>query len=411
MTADLRRRIGFTLGALLVYRIGTYIPLPGIDAAAWAQIFRTPGSGVAGTLSSSTAIRNLAIFSLGLTPYLSAAIFLQLVMIVSRRLRAVRERGEAGRRALVRYTLYLAAPLTLVQAYGVATGIEAIPNLVANAGWMFRITTMVTLAGGAFFLVWLSDQITARGIGNGLALILLLDVILGLPAAAAATFQLARQGVLSGGAVFGLVAFAFALTGLIVFMELARRRVPVTYARRPGTQTIESRSYLAVKLNSAGAVIPPLLASWIMLLLTGLAYLAGVQGGAWWQMGTTPFGYGRLAYVGANALAILASTFVYAAFVLDPEEVAKSLGKYGGTISGVEPGEATAAYLDGILTRTTIFGALYLAAIYLVPEVLASYAQVPFYLGGPSLLLVVCAIMDIDSQVRDAPPQALSIGG
>jgi len=404
MTPDLRRRIGFTVGALLVYRIGAHIPLPGIEPAILAQLFRSPpGAGLA---SSGVGVHHLAIFALGLTPYLSAAIFLQLATIVSRRLRSWRDRGERGRRAILRYTLCLTGLLALFQSYGVATGLERVPGVISDPGWLFRLTTVLTLTCGCFFLVWLSEQITARGVGNGLALLLMLEIILQFPNAVAGMFQLATQGLLSGGALLGLVALTVAFVGWVVFMELARRRIPVTFAAREGPQETEARSsapsFLNVKLNSAGAVIPPILTSWIMLLTIAIAFMAGVPGGVWWEPGATSFDHARLLHAAVQALALFVCTIFYAAFVLDPDGIADGLAKQGGSVSGLALGESAAAHLDRAFTRMAILGALYLTVVYLVPEALAAAPVVPFYLGGPSLLLVVCAIMDLDSQVRGA---------
>src|SRR5215510_1020769 len=395
MTSELGRRIWFTIGALLVYRLGTYIPLPGIDYAAWAQFFRSQAGSVLGQadLFSGGAIERLAIFALGLTPYLSAAIFLQLASIVVPPLAALPNRGERGRRRLEAWTLGLTFGLAAFQGFGIAIALEGIPNFIADPGLLFRLTTMLSLTGGTMFLVWLSGQITARGVGNGLALILFPGIVTALPSAIAGTLELGRQGAFSSNFILGLFVLAVALIGLIVFVELARRRFPVEYARRQvGMRMIEGRSYLSVKLNAAG-VIPAIVASWLIVQVLAAWSLLVVEDPG-------PFRHGVLHLI-AYALVIVLGALLYTAFVVNPERVAADLDKRGGVIPGVAPGEATAEHVDAAISRTAMLGALYLALVCLIPEMLIAYWQVPFYLGGPALLLVVCTVLDFEVQLKN----------
>jgi preprotein translocase subunit SecY len=406
MTSELGRRLWFTIGALLVYRLGTYIPLPGIDQTTLAQLFRSQAGGILGQvdLFSGGAVRRLAIFALGLTPYLSAAILLQLASIVVPALRALPRQGERGRRRLDVYTLVLAVALAAFQAFGIAIALEGVTNLVTEPGLAFRTTAVLSLTGGTVFLVWLSGQITTRGIGNGLALILALGVIFELPSAIAATLELGRRGVLSTDLILGLALLAVGLTGLIVFMERAQRRLHVVYPRRQvGMRMIEGQAQLAVKLNAAG-VIPAIVASWLLAQLVVISVIVAGKGPGWWDA----IARGRPSYMICYALAIVLCAFVYTAFVLDPEQVAADLEKRGGVIPGVAPGEATVAHVDAAISRTTVLGASYLALVCLIPEFLIAKAQVPFYLGGTSLLIVVGTMLDLGAQFKT---RALVMGG
>jgi preprotein translocase subunit SecY len=403
MTSELGRRIWFTIGALLVFRLGTYIPLPGIDQAALAQLFRSQAGGFLGQADffSGGAVGRLAIFALGLMPYLSAAILLQLVSIVVPRLAALPNQGERGRRRLENYTLGFTFAFAAFQAFGIAVALESIPNFVVEPGVLFRLTTVLSLTGGTIFLVWLSGQITARGVGNGLALIFFMGVVLELPSAVAATLDLGRQGVLSSGLILGVLVLAVALTGLIVFMELARRRLPVEYPRRQvGMRMIEGRSHLSVKLNAAG-VIPAIAASWLLAQLLAILSLTSGPGPGWGHAITSQLGQGRPLHMIVYALAIVLFALLYTAFVLSPERIAADLDKRGGVIPGVEPGEATAEHVDTAISRTAMLGAVYLALVCLIPEMLIAYARLPFYLGGIALLVVVCTMLDLDAQLKN----------
>jgi preprotein translocase subunit SecY len=391
MTPELARRIAFTLGALLIYRLGTYIPLPGIDR------------------SFDHSFGRLSIFSLNILPYLFAAIVIQLLSMVSSKLRGLARSGESGRRRIALYTFGLTLVLATLQAYGFASNLQRVTNLVVDPSGFFVFSAVATLLGGTIFLIWLSEQITLRGIGNGLALMLSAGIVAAVPQTIASVAELSRQGVLSGHALLLYAIFSVALIALIVFVERARRRMPVEFAaRRLGDRLLAGRSsYLPLKLNSAG-LMPTVAAQWLVFL--PLAF-AAVAFGAHSPALTAAFrqfepGHPGHLILGSAAIFILA--FIYTSFVVDPDHAADSLGKYGGVIPGIEPGEATAAHIDRVVSYTTLIGAAYLAAVFLIPEALVAYGRMPYYFGGGSALIVVCTILDIETQVRD---QALSQPG
>jgi preprotein translocase subunit SecY len=405
MTPDLGRRIAFTSGALLVYRLGTHIPLPGMSAPAWASLYRSTGGGVLAMFStlSGGAAGRLAIFALGIVPYFSAAFLLQVVMIFSARFKAFAWRGYAGRNAIVRYTRYLAVVLAAFQAYGIAVAFEAVPSLVSDPGPLFRISTVVTLTGGTVFLIWLSDQITQRGIGNGLALILFVGIALEFPSAVASTLELGRPGALAPKMIVAWGLIVIGLIALIAFVERARRHVPLSYAAAPADgYAVTGRAVLRLKLNNAG-LMPSLLASWLITTtITGSFLIVGAQT-EWWNAVAGALLPGRPWFMLVYGALIVICTFVYTAFVLDPDEAAADLRKQGGAVDGLHPGEQTAQHLDSLVSRMTVAGTLYLLFVCLVPEFLVGYAGLPFYLGGTSLLIAVCTVLDIQDQVRDTP--------
>jgi preprotein translocase subunit SecY len=391
MTPELGRRIAFTLGALLIYRLGTYIPLPGIAAEVWEQIFRSQAGGTLGMFDtfSGGGIHRMAIFALGLMPLLSAAIIMQVLTIVSSKLKSLRKQGERGRRTIDAYTLYLTALLAVFQSYGIAIGLEGAGTVVSEPGWLFRISTVLTLTGGVMVLVWLAGRITARGLGNGVALILFAGIVVELPAGIAGVLELGRQGVVSSGNILALLAWTVALTALIVVVERARRRLLV----HSQAGEVSSRWHLPFKLNSAG-VMPTVFASWILTLPMVIAF-AVVPG---WSGG--PFRYGGPLFLLAYGIIIAACTFLYTAFLVDPDEVAETIRRHGGFIPGLSPGEFTAEHIDYVLTRITVIGAAYLTLIYIGPVVLAASVPAPFYFGGASLLIVVCTILDLEDHIR-----------
>jgi preprotein translocase subunit SecY len=402
MTPELGRRVAFTVGALLVYRLGTYIPVPGIDPTALAQLFGTQGSGgLLGmvNLFSGGAVGRVAIFALNLTPLISAAIIVQLLVITVPRLKALRRSGEAGRDRINQYTRYFAIALAAFQAYGIASALEGVRGLVVDPGSMFRLSTVVTLTGGVVFLIWLSDQITARGLGNGVALFLALGIVMGIPEGIRGLLELVRQGALSPDVVLGVAVVTLALTALIAVMEGAQRRLFVEIPpRQVGARTIGGRAALRYKLNGAG-IIPATLATWGLLLPLLIIRLSTDQLGWWRAIADEIDERGRL-YLTCLALLIVGCALIYTALIFSPDAAADDLQKYGATIPGIEPGEATAAHIDHVLSRVSLLGAAYLALVYLVPELLITYAQVPFYLGGASLLIVVCTVLDLQKQVR-----------
>ena len=400
---ELKKRIWFTLGALLVYRLGTYIPLPGIDPSAWEQIFRTQAGGILGMFNmfAGGGIQRMAIFALNIMPYISASIIIQLMTTVSPTLENLKKEGESGRKIMNQYTRYLTVVLAAFQAYGIAMGLESAGSVVSDPGMFFRISTTITLTGGTIFLMWLGEQITARGIGNGISLIILAGIVAELPAALVGMFELGRQGALSTGLILAVMVMAVAVIAFIVFMERAQRRLLIQYPKRQvGNRMFEGQSsHLPLKLNTSG-VIPPIFASSLLLLPATVANFNAGQGSEWLTIITTQLGHGRplflLLYVGL----IVFFAFFYTAIVFNPTETADNLKKHGGFIPGIRPGERTAEYIDYVLSRITVVGAGYLAIVCLIPEILISYAAVPFYFGGTSLLIVVSVTMDTVAQVQ-----------
>jgi preprotein translocase subunit SecY len=400
---ELKKRIWFTLGALLVYRFGTYIPLPGIDPTAWEQIFRTQAGGILGMFNmfAGGGIHRMAIFALNIMPYISASIIIQLMTTVSPTLEQLKKEGEQGRKVINQYTRYLTVVLAAFQAYGIAIGLEGAGNAVSSPGWMFRISTVITLTGGTIFLMWLGEQITARGIGNGISLIIMAGIVAELPSAIAGTLELGRQGALSTGLILVVVAMAVAVIAFIVFMERAQRRLLIQYPKRQvGNRMFEGQSsHLPLKLNTSG-VIPPIFASSLLLLPTTIASFNAGQGPEWFVAITTQLGHGRPLFLVLYIALIVFFAFFYTAIVFNPTETADNLKKHGGFIPGIRPGERTAEYIDYVLTRITVVGAAYLAVVCLIPEILISYAAVPFYFGGTSLLIVVSVTMDTVAQIQ-----------
>jgi len=400
---ELKKRIWFTLGALLVYRLGTYIPLPGIDPSAWEQIFRTQAGGILGMFNmfAGGGIQRMAIFALNIMPYISASIIIQLMTTVSPTLEALKKEGEAGRKTINQYTRYLTVLLAVFQAYGIAIGLEGAGNVITEPGWMFRISTVITLTGGTMFLMWLGEQITSRGIGNGISLIIMAGIVAELPSAIAGTLELGRQGALSTGLILVVIVMAVVVTAFIVFMERAQRRLLIQYPKRQvGNRMFEGQSsHLPLKLNTSG-VIPPIFASSLLLLPTTVANFNAGQGPGWLQTLTTQLSHGRPLFLVLYISLIVFFCFFYTAIVFNPTETADNLKKHGGFIPGIRPGERTAEYIDYVLTRITVIGAIYISIVCLIPEVLISYAAVPFYFGGTSLLIVVTVTMDTVAQVQ-----------
>ena len=400
---ELKKRIWFTLGALLIYRLGTYIPLPGIDPAQWEQVFRTQAGGILGMFNmfAGGGIHRLAIFALNIMPYISASIIIQLMTTVSPTLENLKKEGEHGRKVINQYTRYLTVVLAAFQAYAIALGLESAAHVVTNPGMFFRISTVITLTGGTMFLMWLGEQITSRGIGNGISLIILAGIVAELPSAIAGMLELGRQGALSTGIILIVIAMAVVVIAFIVFMERAQRRLLIQYPKRQvGNRMFEGQSsHLPLKLNTSG-VIPPIFASSLLLLPTTAASFTAGQGPGWLTAITTQLGHGRPLFLALYIALIIFFAFFYTAIVFNPTETADNLKKHGGFIPGIRPGERTAEYIDYVLTRITVVGAAYLAIVCLIPEILISYAKVPFYFGGTSLLIVVSVTMDTVAQVQ-----------
>jgi preprotein translocase subunit SecY len=400
---ELKKRIWFTLGALLVYRLGTYIPLPGIDPTAWEQAFKSQAGGILGMFNmfAGGGISRMAIFALNIMPYISASIIIQLMTTVSPTLEQLKKEGEQGRKTINQYTRYLTVILAAFQAYGISIGLEGGGNVVSDPGWFFRVSTVITLTGGTMFLMWLGEQITARGIGNGISLIILSGIVAELPAALFGMFELGRQGALSTGIILAVVLMAIVVIAFIVFMERAQRRLLIQYPKRQvGNQMFEGQSsHLPLKLNTSG-VIPPIFASSLLLLPTTIANFNAGQGGEIMTWITTNLAHGRPLFLILYIGLIVFFAFFYTAIVFNPTETADNLKKHGGFIPGIRPGERTAEYIDYVLSRITVIGAGYLAIVCLIPEILISYAAVPFYFGGTSLLIVVSVTMDTVAQVQ-----------
>jgi len=400
---ELKKRIWFTLGALIVYRLGTYIPLPGIDPAAWEQIFRTNAGGILGVFNmfAGGGIHRMAIFALNIMPYISASIIIQLMTTVSPELERLKKEGEQGRKVMNQYTRYLTVLLAAVQSYGISVGLEGFGQTVTDPGFFFRISTVITLTGGTMFLMWLGEQVTSRGIGNGISLIILAGIVAELPSAIAGTLELGRQGALSTGLILVVVVMAVAVIAFIVFMERAQRRLLIQYPKRQvGNRMFEGQSsHLPLKLNTSG-VIPPIFASSLLLLPTTVANFNAGQIPDWLAVITAQLGHGRPLFLVLYVGLIVFFAFFYTAIVFNPTETAENLKKHGGFIPGIRPGERTAEYIDYVLSRITVIGAAYLAIVCVLPEILISYAAVPFYFGGTSLLIVVSVTMDTVAQIQ-----------
>ncbi len=401
---ELKQRIWFTLGALVVYRVGTYIPLPGIDPEAYANAFGNASQGVLGLVNmfSGGAVERLAIFALGIMPYISASIIMQLMTSVVPSLEQLKKEGEQGRKVINQYTRYGTVILGTLQAYGIAVGLESGSGIVTDPGWFFKISTMITLVGGTMFLMWLGEQITARGIGNGISLIIFSGIVAALPSAIAGTLELGRQGALSAPLIMAVLVMAIVVIMFIVFIERAQRRLLIQYPKRQvGNRMFQGdSSHLPLKLNTAG-VIPPIFASSLLLLPVTAAGFANSEAmPEWLSRITALLGHGQPLYMVFFALMIGFFAFFYTAIVFNPADTADNLKRQGGFIPGIRPGERTAEYIDYVLTRITVAGALYLILICLLPEFLISATGVPFYLGGTSLLIVVSVTMDTVAQVQ-----------
>ncbi len=400
---ELKRRLWFTLGALLIYRLGTYIPIPGINPQALAEVFQQNQSGILGMFNmfAGGAVGRMAIFALNIMPYISASIIMQLMTTVSPHLEQLKKEGEQGRKQINQYTRYGTVLLATLQGYGIAVGLEGAGNVVLDPGLYFRISTVITLVGGTIFLMWLGEQITARGIGNGISLIIFSGIVAELPSALVGTLELGRQGAISTSLILALLTMSVVVIAFIVFMERAQRRLLIQYPKRQmGNRMFQGEaSHLPLKLNTAG-VIPPIFASSLLLLPITVANFSSGQGPEWLTSITALLGRGQPLYLIFYVSMIVFFAFFYTAIVFNPKDTADNLRKYGGFIPGIRPGERTAEYIDYVLTRITAVGAAYLAVVCILPEFLISYAAVPFYFGGTSLLIVVSVTMDTVSQIQ-----------
>jgi preprotein translocase subunit SecY len=403
---ELKKRIWFTLGALIVYRVGTYIPVPGVDATVMGEMLGQHGGGILGMFDMFTggALGRMTVFALNIMPYISASIIVQLMSAAVPSLETLKKEGESGRKRLNQYTRYLTVLIATFQSYGIAVGLESMRGsfgaAVIDPGLFFRVSCVVTLVGGTMFLMWLGEQITARGVGNGTSLIIMSGIVANLPHALASLLELGRTGALSPFFILAFLVIAVAVIAFIVFMERAQRRIVVQYPKRQvGTRMFGGDStHMPLKINTSG-VIPPIFASSILLIPATVAGFAQ-SGPGWISTIANQLARGAPLYMALYAAMIIFFSYFYTAVVFNPQETADNLKKYGGFVPGIRPGSATADYFDYILTRLTTIGALYLVAVCLLPEILISRYGVPFYFGGTSLLIIVSVTMDTVTQIQ-----------
>ncbi len=399
---DLRNRILFTILVLSIYRLGTYIPLPGIDSQSLQTLMSSNQQGLLGMFNifSGGAISRMAIFALGIMPYISSSIIIQLLTGVSETFKNLKNQGEIGRKKITQYTRYGTVLLAAVQGYGVSVGLENSGTVVTDPGLYFKITTVITLVAGTIFLMWLGEQITQRGIGNGISLIIFSGIVAEIPRALATTFELGRTGALSATTIIGIFLLVILTVAFIVFIERAIRKILINYPKRQmGTKIYGGESsHLPLKINTAG-VIPAIFASALLLLPVTFSNFSFTESDTMIDISAW-FSQGKPLYMLIYASGIIFFSFFYTSIVFNPKETAENLRKHGGYIPGIRPGERTAFYLEEILTRLTTIGALYLTLVCLMPEFLISKYPIPFYLGGTSVLIVVVVAMDTVSQVQ-----------
>jgi preprotein translocase subunit SecY len=409
---ELKKRIWFTLGALVLFRFLSFVPMPGIDPRAMAALFDTQRGGVLDFFNtfSGGSLERMSIIALGVMPYITASIVVQLAASLYGPWQALKKEGETGRKKLNQYTRYLTVLLTTVQGYWIAVGLESLGaaqgiSAVVEPGMMFRIAATISLVGGTLFLMWIGEQITSRGIGNGVSLIIMAGIVATLPTALAQLFEGGRSGTMNPVLVFAIVALAVGLVLFICFVERAQRRVPIQYPKRQTARGMmqAERSHLPIKINIAG-VIPPIFASSLLLMPLTILQMAGAQSnpdsGDWLITVSTWLQHGSPLYLLLYGAGIAFFCFFYSAVQFNSEETAENLKRHGGFIPGIRPGKATEGYFDTLITRITVVGAAYLVLICLIPEILFSQAGVPFYLGGTSLLIVVNVTMDTVAQIQ-----------
>jgi len=401
---DLWRRLGFLLGALVVYRIGAHIPVPGIDPAHLAELFQSQQGGILGVfnLFSGGALSRFTIFALGIMPYISSSIIMQLLTIAVPSMEALKKEGEAGRRKITQYTRYGTVGLALFQGIGISIALESQAGLVLDPGYMFRFVTVMTLLTGTMFLMWLGEQITERGLGNGISIIIFAGIAAGLPNALGGLFELVRTGSMHPLSALFVCFLVVLVTGFVVFVERGQRKILVNYAKRQvGNKVYGGQSsHLPLKLNMSG-VIPPIFASSIILFPATAANWFGSSGNAHWlKDAAAKLAPGQPIYVMLYAAAIIFFCFFYTALVFNSRETADNLKKSGAFVPGIRPGDQTARYIDKVLTRLTLIGAIYITIVCLLPEFLILKWNVPFYFGGTSLLIIVVVAMDFMAQVQ-----------
>ena len=401
---DLKKRLIFLLLALIVYRIGAHIPVPGIDPNELAKLFQSQQGGILGMFNmfSGGALKRFTVFALGIMPYISASIIVQLLTVVSPTLEQLKKEGESGRRKITQYTRYGTVGLALFQSMGIAIALESQAGLVLHPGFLFRLTTIISLTTGTMFLMWLGEQITERGIGNGISLIIFAGIVAGLPQALGGTLDLARTGALHPLTVIIIFALVVLVTAAVVFVERGQRKILVNYAKRQvGNKLYGGQSsHLPLKLNISG-VIPPIFASSIILLpATAVSWFGNYEGLTLLKDAAAALSPGQPIYVLLYALAIIFFCFFYTALVFNPKETADNLKKSGAFVPGIRPGEQTARYIEKIILRLTMVGAIYITLVCLLPEFLIVKFNVPFYFGGTSLLIIVVVTMDFMAQVQ-----------
>ena len=405
--SELKSRILFVIGALIIYRMGTFLPVPGVNPAAMAELLKQNSGGLIDMFNmfSGGALGRYSIFALGVMPYISASIIMSLMTAVSPHLESLKKEGQTGRTKINQYTRYATLLLASLQGYGIAVGLEGMEgssgSAVIDSGYFFRISTVITLTGGTLFLMWLGEQITQRGIGNGISLIIFTGIVANLPRAITSTLELGRTGALSTLLILFIIFIVIAVIAFIVFIERSYRKVIVQYPRRQmGNKMFEGdNSHMPLKLNTAG-VIPPIFASSLLLLPMTIAGFSSGSGPDWVASLVSVLGRGQPLYLLIYVSFIVFFAFFYTSIVFNPEETAENLRKNGGFVPGIRPGENTAVFLDHVLTRLTTIGAIYLAAVCILPEIMMSKYSVPFYFGGTSLLIVVNVTMDTVTQVQ-----------
>ena len=399
---DLRKRIFFTILILIIYRVGTYVPLSGIDPDALKEIMSNSQKGLLGMFNmfSGGAVTRMAIFALGIMPYISASIIVQLLTGVSDYFKSLKEQGEIGRKKITQITRYGTVLISILQGYGVAVGLENAGNIVIEPGLNFRLITVVSLVAGTTFLMWLGEQITLRGVGNGISLIIFSGIVAEIPRAIASTFELGRTGALSAIMIVGIFILVIITVLFIVFFERAMRKILINYPKRQVGNKIYGgeSSHLPLKINTAG-VIPAIFASALLLLPITLSNFGFSDSETFLDI-SSMFSQGQPLYMILYASGIIFFAFFYTSIVFNPKETAENLRKYGGYIPGIRPGERSAEYIDMILTRLTTIGAIYLTIVCLMPEFLIANYPIPFYLGGTSILIVVVVAMDTVTQIQ-----------
>ncbi|PZU57199.1 MAG: preprotein translocase subunit SecY [Sphingobium sp.] len=411
---ELKKRLWFTFGALIVFRFLSFVPLPGVDPTVLAQLYRQTQGGILDIFNtfSGGSLQRMSLIALGVMPYITASIVVQLAATLSPQLAAIKKEGESGRKKLNQYTRYGTVGLTAIQGYFIAVGLESFGaqagmQAVVEPGMLFRLTAVVSLVGGTMFLMWLGEQITSRGIGNGVSLIIMAGIVAQLPVTLSNLFKSGREGSISGLLIMAFILLALALVAFICFMERAQRRVLIQYPKRQTRQGImqADRSHLPLKVNTAG-VIPPIFASSLLLMPLTISQFAGKTVAGDSKLGdfvlslNQYLSHGSPVYMGLYGLGIVFFCFFYTAVVFNPEETADNLKRNGGFIPGIRPGKNTEHYLDYVLTRITVIGAAYLAIICLVPEFIIARIGIPFYLGGTSLLIVVNVTVDTVTQIQ-----------